>query len=365
MNQEELRDFDEAFANLSTSNLDEAFANFAMKLDANQTETAAQTAQQSRQRMNTNAIEFTPARSPCPRALVVQQAQQAVHQQQIHSQPSLQAVHQQAYEQHNGHPQSQHQVEYAAQAQARNPVWMTQHQQALQQQEQSDVQDDEQADDIKESKEQESKEQESNDIAHAWAQVEWTNTRWNHEEERILKEQLATQLKEIHLRTIQRDKMNCATDLSIAELKRVNELSSSGVEDMMQSRFDDFNALLGKLRSLRRERDALVQALVDLRRAQLRYAEAVSLPAAPYSAELSWKMLPVRKVTEKDVKGKKVCLICMTDFIPEDETRQLPCFHEFHQKCIDRWFEEQRGKGIDASCPVDRIKVRDLLKQQV
>ncbi|CAG8638417.1 27911_t:CDS:2, partial [Gigaspora margarita] len=31
------------------------------------------------------------------------------------------------------------------------------------------------------------------------------------------------------------------------------------------------------------------------------------------------------------------CVICLEDFVDEDELRIIPCFHEFHIKCIDSW----------------------------
>lgn len=47
------------------------------------------------------------------------------------------------------------------------------------------------------------------------------------------------------------------------------------------------------------------------------------------------------------------CVICMCDDDPDDETdraavRRLPCGHEFHQECIDRWLQ------TNAVCPTCR-----------
>merc|ERR1712154_74423 len=81
-------------------------------------------------------------------------------------------------------------------------------------------------------------------------------------------------------------------------------------------------------------------------------------------ADDSWQRLPVRTLKENDIKilskseEKRACSICMADFIEGDVTRQLPCFHEFHRECVDKWFLQQNEKGNDASCPLDRKKIK-------
>ena len=88
-------------------------------------------------------------------------------------------------------------------------------------------------------------------------------------------------------------------------------------------------------------------------------------------ADDSWQRLPVRKLNGKDIEilkksdEKKACPICMMDFAINDETRQLPCFHEFHKDCVDKWFQQQNDKGKDASCPLDRKKIKDIANQHV
>lgn len=31
------------------------------------------------------------------------------------------------------------------------------------------------------------------------------------------------------------------------------------------------------------------------------------------------------------------CVVCMSDYINREKLRRLPCNHDFHAKCIDRW----------------------------
>lgn len=40
------------------------------------------------------------------------------------------------------------------------------------------------------------------------------------------------------------------------------------------------------------------------------------------------------------------CCICLAKYIDKEEVRQLPCFHVFHLKCVDKWL------AITSSCPL-------------
>ncbi|THH19215.1 hypothetical protein EW146_g1908 [Bondarzewia mesenterica] len=43
------------------------------------------------------------------------------------------------------------------------------------------------------------------------------------------------------------------------------------------------------------------------------------------------------------------CLICLEDYVPEDDLRLLTCRHLFHKNCVDRWLETGRN-----NCPACR-----------
>ncbi|OQV21008.1 putative E3 ubiquitin-protein ligase RNF38 [Hypsibius exemplaris] len=51
---------------------------------------------------------------------------------------------------------------------------------------------------------------------------------------------------------------------------------------------------------------------------------------------------------EKTDHGQTACVICICDFEPKQSLRQLPCTHEFHAKCVDKWLKSNR------SCPICR-----------
>ena len=78
----------------------------------------------------------------------------------------------------------------------------------------------------------------------------------------------------------------------------------------------------------------------------------------------AWKNLPIRTLHKRDLeilkKSKKTqkCSICMVEFKEGDRLRILPCFHEFHQDCIDQWFWQQNDNNRQASCPLDRKRIQ-------
>ncbi|XP_059540010.1 E3 ubiquitin-protein ligase RNF6 isoform X2 [Myotis daubentonii] len=47
----------------------------------------------------------------------------------------------------------------------------------------------------------------------------------------------------------------------------------------------------------------------------------------------------------------KICSVCISDYVTGNKLRQLPCMHEFHIHCIDRWLSE------NCTCPVCRHPV--------
>ena len=62
---------------------------------------------------------------------------------------------------------------------------------------------------------------------------------------------------------------------------------------------------------------------------------------------------PLRSVTSTDitnwsVSDQNTCVVCLMDYEEGDKVRTLPCFHIFHQECIDRWLQENK------TCPVDK-----------
>ncbi|XP_057857489.1 uncharacterized protein LOC131066679 isoform X1 [Cryptomeria japonica] len=86
-------------------------------------------------------------------------------------------------------------------------------------------------------------------------------------------------------------------------------------------------------------------------------ASAVSLgpfPAPDYVVE----SMPVRIYKEHEIVTNEEpaqCYICLMDYEEGDHMRVLPCHHEFHLICIDKWLKE-----IHRVCPLCRGNVCDV-----
>lgn len=50
------------------------------------------------------------------------------------------------------------------------------------------------------------------------------------------------------------------------------------------------------------------------------------------------------------------CVVCMCDFEARQILRVLPCSHEFHAKCIDKWLRTNR------TCPICRGNASDYFE---
>nr|KYP57370.1 RING finger protein 13 [Cajanus cajan] len=78
----------------------------------------------------------------------------------------------------------------------------------------------------------------------------------------------------------------------------------------------------------------------------------VSLPA-PESIVDSFPLRSHKKVDVVD-GGNDVeqCYICLAEYEEGDQIRVLPCFHEYHKSCVDKWLKEIHGV-----CPLCRGNV--------
>lgn len=59
----------------------------------------------------------------------------------------------------------------------------------------------------------------------------------------------------------------------------------------------------------------------------------------------------VTKETMKDFTDGERCVVCMSDFDVGEDLRILPCAHEFHASCVDKWLQ------TNATCPICRSTV--------
>lgn len=75
-----------------------------------------------------------------------------------------------------------------------------------------------------------------------------------------------------------------------------------------------------------------------------------SKPAADNVASL-----PTRHASAEDVLEENECAVCCDNYIEGDELRILPCFHEFHKCCIDKWLLS--GRAGARKCPMCNTEV--------
>lgn len=53
------------------------------------------------------------------------------------------------------------------------------------------------------------------------------------------------------------------------------------------------------------------------------------------------------------------CVVCLCDFEAKELVRSLPCLHEFHARCVDKWLKMNR------TCPLCRADVTEPTKMEV
>ncbi|XP_023672484.2 uncharacterized protein [Paramormyrops kingsleyae] len=64
--------------------------------------------------------------------------------------------------------------------------------------------------------------------------------------------------------------------------------------------------------------------------------------------------LPIKTFEPAYSAGKITCQICFSEYAEGEKLRTLPCLHDYHVQCIDRWLKE------NATCPVCRVDVSEL-----
>ncbi|XP_073688113.1 uncharacterized protein [Garra rufa] len=63
--------------------------------------------------------------------------------------------------------------------------------------------------------------------------------------------------------------------------------------------------------------------------------------------------LPIKTYDPAHSAGKTDCQICFSEYKAGERLRILPCLHDYHVKCIDRWLKE------NATCPICRADISE------
>ncbi|KAF3453030.1 hypothetical protein FNV43_RR03463 [Rhamnella rubrinervis] len=84
---------------------------------------------------------------------------------------------------------------------------------------------------------------------------------------------------------------------------------------------------------------------------------SLSMVSSPASASVvdSFPLKSHKKVDKTEAGDDvKECYICLAEYEEGDNIRVLPCHHEFHMSCVDKWLKEIHGV-----CPLCRGDVRE------
>lgn len=103
------------------------------------------------------------------------------------------------------------------------------------------------------------------------------------------------------------------------------------------------------------------QALLNLAE---RLGEASTKPKGLMKHDISQLVLyryakeTTTTVENKEDQSAPICVVCYCEFESRQRVRVLPCSHEFHAKCVDKWLKNNR------TCPVCRADVLDALQKR-
>ncbi|KZV57951.1 hypothetical protein F511_12107 [Dorcoceras hygrometricum] len=102
--------------------------------------------------------------------------------------------------------------------------------------------------------------------------------------------------------------------------------------------------------------EALFEVLNEIHHQSLSLSESLLPLPAPESLVDTFPLKYHEKVKNIDLDPSNVqqCYICLADYEDGDRLRVLPCNHEYHVPCIDKWLKE-----INRVCPLCRHNVCD------
>ncbi|KAJ6335058.1 hypothetical protein OIU78_011819 [Salix suchowensis] len=99
---------------------------------------------------------------------------------------------------------------------------------------------------------------------------------------------------------------------------------------------------------------AAVQVLEEIHHHRLSLSPSMLSLPAPEAVVHSFTLKNYKKFqgNENGAQHEQQCHICLVDYEEGDEIRVLPCSHEYHMSCVDKWLKEIHGV-----CPLCRDNV--------
>ncbi|KAF8036743.1 hypothetical protein BT93_C2453 [Corymbia citriodora subsp. variegata] len=101
--------------------------------------------------------------------------------------------------------------------------------------------------------------------------------------------------------------------------------------------------------------EALFEVLDEIHRQPIPLSLSVASPPAPESVVDSFPLKNYKRITKaEEGENAEQCYICLAEYEEGDKIRVLPCHHEYHVACVDKWLKEIQG-----ICPLCRGDVRE------
>ncbi|CAK7347790.1 unnamed protein product [Dovyalis caffra] len=100
--------------------------------------------------------------------------------------------------------------------------------------------------------------------------------------------------------------------------------------------------------------DALFEVLEEIHHHRMSLSPSMLSLPAPEAVVNSLPLKSYKKShgTEDVAQHEQQCHICLVDYEEGDKIRVLPCSHEYHMPCVDKWLKEIHGV-----CPLCRDDV--------
>ncbi|CAK9867366.1 unnamed protein product, partial [Sphagnum jensenii] len=101
--------------------------------------------------------------------------------------------------------------------------------------------------------------------------------------------------------------------------------------------------------------EALFEVLDEIHRQSMALSQSATVPLASRPAPTSVvDAIPLRTHCKPvdDCDEAPQCYICLVEYEEGDSVRTLPCNHEYHKNCVDKWLTEIHGV-----CPLCRGNV--------
>ncbi|KAJ4958504.1 hypothetical protein NE237_025615 [Protea cynaroides] len=103
--------------------------------------------------------------------------------------------------------------------------------------------------------------------------------------------------------------------------------------------------------------EALFEVLDEIHRQPMSLSLSMVSVPAPESVVNSFPLKSHKGTAEKG-NDVEQCYICLAEYEEEDKIRVLPCRHEYHMACVDKWLKEIHGV-----CPLCRRNVCEGVAQ--